>query len=149
MHDLTAVARMRYAKRAPRGAAARPVPSERTCVLPLYDFHCDACDRASILMKKYEDPAFCPRCGSHEMTRRLAPFAVGATVRSAPKGTSLPEAAPSPRSASAHTHGHGATHTDHSHTAAACGAAKGSASQEAGPVCRSAYVDAVLKKYLP
>ncbi len=46
--------------------------------MPIYEYHCAACRRrVSLLIKSLAnpDPAVCPRCGGHDLTRLFSRFA--------------------------------------------------------------------------
>jgi putative FmdB family regulatory protein len=107
--------------------------------MPLYDFHCPACNGDVTLLLRLDEAGVCPTCGGTQLERRYAPFAVGG--RAAAAKSNAPAAA---HASSAHAHAH-----DHA-PSAPCSAAPPSSSctPEAGG-CRSSYVDSVLKKYVP
>ncbi|HVT83125.1 MAG TPA: zinc ribbon domain-containing protein [Phycisphaerae bacterium] len=57
--------------------------------MPMYEFHCDACDstfdhRTSINAR--DEKVACPKCGSKKTGRKLSVVAVGAAAQSGPAG---------------------------------------------------------------
>ena len=40
--------------------------------MPLYDFHCAACDATSELLIRFDAQPDCPHCGSSAMTRAVS-----------------------------------------------------------------------------
>jgi putative FmdB family regulatory protein len=86
--------------------------------MPLYDFACGACGKAStLLLKRHGDPAVCPACGSDRMQRQMAPCAFTGFAKAG--ASAAPAAAPS----AGHVH------------SASCG-------------CAGASADQLIKKYL-
>ncbi len=61
--------------------------------MPLYDFLCHACDQTATLLLKAGEPGTCPRCGSGDLEKLVAPFAfktaggLGATASGGPEPT--------------------------------------------------------------
>jgi len=48
--------------------------------MPLFDFHCQSCDKTSELLVRSSDTAACPHCGSTQMEKLLSmPAAPGQT----------------------------------------------------------------------
>ncbi len=43
--------------------------------MPLYDFHCDACDKQFELLVRSADVAACPSCGTSAIRRLISPIA--------------------------------------------------------------------------
>lgn len=110
--------------------------------MPLYDYHCRACASDATLLMRASDPAVCPACGSQDMERRYAPFAIG--------GSSHQTKTPAKDGVSAshdhaHDHSHSPTSSSSPTTASGCAAHKSSD----GPGCQGGYVESVLKKYTP
>ena len=50
---------------------------ERACVMPLFGYHCPACDADfELLLSRFDSPAECPKCGSADIVRK--PSRIGA-----------------------------------------------------------------------
>ena len=48
--------------------------------MPLFDFHCQSCDRTSELLVRHSDTPSCPHCGSLQLDKLLSvPAAPGQT----------------------------------------------------------------------
>jgi len=49
--------------------------------MPIYEFHCAACDEDSEILVRSLDwrGTACPRCGSKKLTKQLSVFAAGGT----------------------------------------------------------------------
>ena len=48
--------------------------------MPLYEYRCDACDgRFELLVRRFNDPAACPDCGSAVVEKLLSTFAMAAS----------------------------------------------------------------------
>ena len=56
--------------------------------MPIYEFHCDACDKdfeQMTTMSARDHKVACPECGSHKTGRKLSVVAVGA-AKAGPSG---------------------------------------------------------------
>ena len=50
--------------------------------MPLYTFRCQDCQSTfeELLRRVGDDPGICPKCGSADLARQFAPFAVGSSA---------------------------------------------------------------------
>jgi putative FmdB family regulatory protein len=53
----------------PEGFAPKGFP------MPLYDYHCDACDKQFELLARSSDVPTCPTCGTSQIKRLVSPIA--------------------------------------------------------------------------
>jgi len=64
-------------------------------VMPIYEFHCEKCERDSEILVRSRDwkGTVCPHCGSKKLAKKLSVFAsatAGAVTNAAPACTSNP-----------------------------------------------------------
>jgi putative FmdB family regulatory protein len=56
--------------------------SSEEFLMPIYEFHCDACDTSfdeRVSMSERDQKLICPKCGSKKTGRKLSVVSVGAT----------------------------------------------------------------------
>jgi putative FmdB family regulatory protein len=64
--------------------------------MPIYEFHCNACDRDSelLLRSAHWEGSKCPHCGSAKLAKKFSVFAASGSGESADGGSCSPAAMP-------------------------------------------------------
>jgi putative FmdB family regulatory protein len=70
----------------------RRQPKRYNFAMPLYEFHCDACDKDSEVLVRSTDwkGTKCPKCGSPRLQKKLSVFASSVAGESAPQCSGVP-----------------------------------------------------------